>query len=573
MLKKIFFFQIVFLVSVFAQSKTEKIDQVVKFYNNNQSFSGAVLVSEHSKVIYSRGIGLANREWDIPNTTDTKFRLGSLTKQFTAAVILQLVEQGKLKLDTKLSDILTDYPKDTGNKITIHNLLTHSSGVRDYLSIPEYFKEYVRKDTKLQELIDLFKNEKLDFEPGTSWSYSNSGYVLLGAIIEKITGKPYEEVVKENIFTPLGMNNSGYDHFRDIIKKRATGYDRTPDGYRNCDFVDMSTPYAAGALYSTVEDLFKWDQALYTDKILSEKSRQKIFTGYFDASPGVKYGYGWVITYFKTGDNDSTLIADHGGGIYGFNTRIRREIEENNCVILLNNTPGANLNEMSETISKILHGLPYEMPKKSASDKLYADYRKSGIDKAVENYIELEKSGSKDYYFNEDELNRLGYNFLSGKKLHEAVVVFKLNADLHPSSAMAFDNYAEGLLAYGDTAASIANYKKSLEFNKKNLNAVNVLKRLNVDVSGFSSIDIELMKTYVGKYQIKPELIIDVTFEDGKLYAQVTGQPRYEIIPETPTRFFSKMLAAKIEFLKDGDKITHAIVYVNGRQLNCLKID
>jgi CubicO group peptidase (beta-lactamase class C family) len=573
MVKKIFLLLFVFLFSLFAQNKKEKIDQLVKIYNENGSFSGAILVSEHGKVIYSKGIGLANMEWDIPNSPDTKFRLGSVTKQFTSAAILQLVEQGKLKLDNKISDILTDYPKATGEKITIHNLLTHSSGIRDYLSIPEYFRDYIRKDTKLQELIDLFKDKDLDFEPGTKWAYSNSGYILLGAIIEKITGKPYEEVLKENIFLPLDMNNTGYDHFREIIKKRAAGYDKTPEGYLNCNFVDMSTPYAAGALYSTVEDLFKWDQALYTNKILPEESRKKIFTGYFDASPGVKYGYGWIIKYFSTGNNNSTLITEHGGGIYGFNTKIWREIENNNCIILLNNTPSANLNEMSETITKILHNISYDMPKKSATDKLFADYQKFGIDRAAENYLKLKKSDNKDYYFSEDELNRLGLGFLSSKKLREAVEVFKLNINLNPSSANAFDSYAEGLLATGDTAASITNYKKSLELDKKNYNAANILKKLNAGMSDIETIDTELLKSYIGKYQLNPSLIVDVTVENDKLYAQATGQPRYEIYPESPTRYFSKQLAAKVDFVKEGNKVTHIIVSVNGRELKGMKIN
>lgn len=567
MRSKIFLLLFVFSAFIFAQSKTDKIDRVVKYYNENGLFSGAVLVSENGKVIFSKGTGLANIEWDIPNTPDTKFRLGSVTKQFTAAIILQLVEQGKIKLDSKLSEILTDYPKTTGDKITVHNLLTHSAGIRDYIGIPEYTKDYIRKDTKLQELIDLFKNKELDFEPGTSWAYSNSGYVLLGAIIEKVTGKPYEAVLKENIFAPLGMNNSGYDHFRDIIKKRAAGYNKTPDGYMNCDFVDMSTPYAAGAIYSTVEDLFKWDQALYSNKILKEESRKKIFTGHFTASPGVKYGYGWVIKYFPTGSKDSTLIAEHGGGIFGFNTRIRREVENNNCIILLNNAPAADLNEMSNIIGKILHDLPYEMPKKSAADKLYADYKTSGIEKAVEKYMALKQSNDKEYNFSEGELNRLAYNFMSGKKLNEAVAVFKLNSDLHPASAIYLDSYAEGLLALGDTAASIENYKKSLTLDKKNFNAVNILKKLKVDMTGFESIDPDLLKLYAGKYQIKPDFIIEVTVENGKIYAQPTGQPRYEIIPESPTRYFSKVLAAKIDFVKEGSKVTHAVVHVNGNDL------
>ncbi|MGE5861038.1 MAG: serine hydrolase domain-containing protein, partial [Ignavibacteria bacterium] len=184
MIKKIICLLLIVCASLLAQSKSDKIDQLIKIYVENRQFSGAVLVAEHGKVIYSKGFGYANMEWDIPNTPDTKFRLGSVTKQFTSAIIMQLIEQGKFMLDTKITDILPDYPKKTGNKITIHQLLTHSSALLSYTDIPEYFKDnYVRKNMKPQEIVDLFKDKELKFEPGTQFEYSNSGYIVLGVII------------------------------------------------------------------------------------------------------------------------------------------------------------------------------------------------------------------------------------------------------------------------------------------------------------------------------------------------------------------------------------------------------
>ncbi|HVO74945.1 MAG TPA: serine hydrolase [Ignavibacteriaceae bacterium] len=573
MIKKIFHL-LIFCIPILAQSKADKIDQLLKIYVENRQFSGAALVAENGKVIYSKAFGYANMEWDIPNTPDTKFRLGSVTKQFTSAIIMQLVEQGKLKLDNKISDILPDYPRKTGDKITIHQLLTHSSGLLSYTDIPEYFKDnYVRKNMKPQEIIDLFKDKELKFEPGTQFEYSNSGYIVLGVIIEKITGKPYEQVLKENILDPAGMTNTGYDHMEKIIKKRAAGYDRLPDGYKNCDFVDMSSPYSAGALYSTSEDLFKWDQALYTDKLISEESKKKIFTGYFDVFEGMKYCYGWMTKYVPTGKNDSTRIVVHGGGIFGFNAVIVRQIEKNNCIILLNNTPAAQLGRVTDQISNILYDLPYDMPKKSAADKLYTDYAKEGIEKAAENYEELMKSGSKEYDFSESELNRLGYNFMLNKKLKESLIILKLNADLNPNSANVYDSYGEALLANGDTTAAIGNYKKSLELNKNNLNAVTVLKSLNVDVSAYESISPELLESYCGRYQVTPQLIVEITTENGKIYAQPTGADRFEIYPETPTRFYLKVGDAKADFVKEGNKVTHFILHRNGQDLKCMRIE
>src|SRR3954447_5477315 len=270
--------------------KQQKIDQLISTYNQYGQFNGSALVAENGKVLLKKGYGLANMEWNIPNQPDTKFRLGSITKQFTATLILQLVEQGKIKLDGKLSDYLDTYRKETGNKITIHHLLTHTSGVPNYTALPGFFQNVSRNPFTVTEFIQKYASGDLEFEPGSKFSYSNSGYFLLGAIVEKISGKPYEQVLKENIFDPVGMKNSGFDHYDRIIDKRASGYIKTSKGYQNAPYLDMSIPYAAGSLYSTVEDMFLWDQALRGDKILSEKSKQLMFT------PNLSnYGYGFAI--------------------------------------------------------------------------------------------------------------------------------------------------------------------------------------------------------------------------------------------------------------------------------------
>ena len=202
-------------------------------------------------------------EWKIPNDAETKFRLGSLTKQFTSTLILQLVEQGKIKLDGKITDYLPDYRKDTGDRVTIHQLLNHTSGIPSYTDQPGFLQDVSRNPYTVADFVKKYTSGSLEFEPGSKFSYNNSGYFLLGAIIEKLTGKTYAEAVRDNIFVPLGMKNSGYDMPSPLIPKRASGYAKTPAGYVNAAYLDMSIPYAAGSLYSTVEDLYIWDQALY----------------------------------------------------------------------------------------------------------------------------------------------------------------------------------------------------------------------------------------------------------------------------------------------------------------------
>ncbi len=238
-----------------ATSRAAKIDEVMTAASKYRLFNGSVLVSENGKVIYKKGLGMANMEWNIPNAPDTRFRLGSITKQFTAALVLQLVEQGKIKLDGKITDYLPDYRKDVGEKVTIHQLLNHTSGIPSYTGLAKFIEEASRNSYSVDDFVKKYASNDLEFEPGSKFAYNNSGYFLLGAIIEKVTGKTYEQVLKERILDPLGMKNTGYDLSGPVIAKRAAGYVKTPVGYRNAPYLDMSIPYAAGSLYSTVEDL------------------------------------------------------------------------------------------------------------------------------------------------------------------------------------------------------------------------------------------------------------------------------------------------------------------------------
>ena len=267
--------------------------------NKYRLFNGSVLVAENGKVIYKKGLGLAQMEWNIPNTPDTRFRLGSITKQFTATLILQLVEQGKVKLDGKVSDYLPAYRKDIGEKVTVHQLLNHTSGIPSYTGLPGFFNDVSRNPYTVDDFIKKYASNDLEFEPGSKFSYNNSGYFLLGAIVEKVTGQTYEKALKERILDPLGMKNTGYDHHGTLIEKRASGYQKTPDGYVNAPYLDMSIPYAAGSMYSTVEDLYLWDQALYTDRVLSAATKELMY------KPNLEdYAYGWVVTKGQGGNRN-----------------------------------------------------------------------------------------------------------------------------------------------------------------------------------------------------------------------------------------------------------------------------
>lgn len=339
-----------------AQDKSARIDALMSGYHQKGQFNGTVLVADKGAVIIKKGYGMANMEWDIPNAADTEFRLGSITKQFTSMLIMQLVQEGKIKLDGKLSEYLPYYRKDTGEKVTIHNLLTHTSGIPSYTSLPGFFKNLSRDPYGVEEFVKKYCSGDLKFEPGSKFEYDNSGYFLLGAIIEQLTGMPYEKALQERILDPLGMKDTGYDHHETILKKRASGYEKAPGGkIINAPYLDMSLPYAAGSLYSTVEDLYKWDRSLYTDKLLSESNKQIMFKPFLS-----NYAYGWFVGSQALGSTQDKVPAiSHEGGINGFNTLEVRLVGDKNLIVLLNNTGGTRLDEMAKNIAAILYDKPY----------------------------------------------------------------------------------------------------------------------------------------------------------------------------------------------------------------------
>src|SRR6266478_3662313 len=243
-----------------------RMDQVVQPYVADKKFMGSVLVARDGDVLLSKGYGSANLEWNIPNSPSTKFRLGSVTKQFTAACILLLEERGKLKVEDPVKKHMPDAPA-SWDKVTIYHLLTHTSGIPSFTGFPDY-RSTEAIPSPAEKTVARFRDKPLEFEPGEKWSYSNSGYVLLGYLIERISGDRYEKFVRENIFTPLGMKDSGYDSNSAVIPHRAAGYVFRNNVFENAGFVHMSVPQGAGALYSTTEDLLKWEEGLFGSKVL-----------------------------------------------------------------------------------------------------------------------------------------------------------------------------------------------------------------------------------------------------------------------------------------------------------------
>jgi CubicO group peptidase (beta-lactamase class C family) len=353
MLRRSFVLVAVWLLSAAAARADEvaaKLDEYMSALTKLGRFSGSVLVAREGRVLLAKGYGLANAEWDIPNTPATKFRLGSVTKQFTALAIMQLDEKGKLKVEDPVSKYVAECPP-AWRKITIHHLLTHTSGIPSFTSFPDYVAT-MNQRSPVSKTVERFKGKPLDFEPGEKFQYSNSGYVLLGYILEKVAEQEYGEYLEQNVFGPLKMRNSGYDSSAAILKQRASGYMRRAGNLANALYIDMTVPHAAGALYSTVEDLLLWDQALDTEKLVSKKSLERIFTPFKS-----DYAYGWFVA-----KKHNRKYIGHAGGINGFATMIERYPDGKVAVIVLSNVEGSAVGPAARDLAAIVFGEKYEMP-------------------------------------------------------------------------------------------------------------------------------------------------------------------------------------------------------------------
>jgi CubicO group peptidase (beta-lactamase class C family) len=332
-----------------SQEKTQKIDSLLISYSKIYRFNGAALVYRKGKVILEKGYGYQDINNKVLSTSSTIFQVGSITKQFTATVILKLVEDNKLTLQDRLTKYFPDYPR--GNEITIAHLLSHTSGIYEYFRNPEYHITKSEKPLTKEERIALFKDKPMDFNPGTAFSYCNSGYELLGLIIEKITHKPYEQVVREMILKPLKMKNSGFDFIglkSNLKAKPYTMYSKN----KITESIpwDSTATYSAGSMYSNAKDLYLWNEGLLKNKIIKKSTLEKAYTPILN-----DYGFAWWIETLY-----DKRVVSHGGNVDGFTSHFIRVPEDDICIVLLNNTYNHEIETIGNSILAILYNKPYK---------------------------------------------------------------------------------------------------------------------------------------------------------------------------------------------------------------------
>lgn len=460
--------------------KAKKIDEILSAYQQYDLFNGNVFITQTGKEVFKKSYGKANFVWNIDNTPTTKFRIGSLTKQFTALLILQLKQAGKLKLDDKITTHLPWYFKITGSKLTIHHLLSMTSGLPNYTDEANPMME--REELLPKEFALKYFKDTLLFEPGKYISYCNTGYYILGMIIEAVTGKTYENVLQEKVFNVLGMTNSGIETPNQSIPNLAEGYTLYMGEYIIPHSINMKTmTFSAGTIFSTVEDLFLWDKSFYSDKLLNAENRKLMCTKYLP-----NYGYGVAVNNMKNylGTNKDITLISHDGGIGGFSSYMARIPEDSIFVVLLDNTRagmrGNDLVGISNNILPILYGVKAELPKPVAYIELLRLVRATSIDEGISQFKNAIISNKDAYNFNgfENSLNVIGYHYISNGDLISAIKILMLNTEQFPDSANAYDSLGEAYYLNKQIDSALQHYKKSLELDSKNDNAKKMIEQI-----------------------------------------------------------------------------------------------
>jgi CubicO group peptidase (beta-lactamase class C family) len=527
-------------------------DKLVDAYFNNlikENYSGAaILVAKDGKILYENAYGYADIENKIPVTLNTKFRIGSITKQFIASAILKLQEQGLISTADKLSKFIPDFPR--GDEVTIHHLLTHTSGIHSFTNKSD-FASRVTSPIETADLINEIKNDTYDFNPGEKFLYNNSGYFILGYIIEKVTGRNYGDFLKTNFFDPLGMNNTGV-HKSDLnLDNEALGYSYDGNNISKALNWDMSWAGGAGSLYSTIEDLYKWNEAIFNGTVLTEASLKSAFTPVKtkdDSSTPSEYGYGWVNSNVR-----GLKEISHSGGLDGFNSNLIRVTDQNVTVVALVNclpTPqGLDASSISNRITEIY-----------LWDKM----------EPQESY-EMNKIISTELY--EDYVGK--YEYPGGAILTVTREGNKLFAQLTGQSRFEIFPKSENVFFWKVVEAQI---KFVRDESGKVVSAMHkqggqefavqkIIEKTEVKV------DPKLYDLYTGEYDLNNGLKITVTKEDNHLFAQLTNQPKLEIFPESETEFFLKVVVAQIKFfLNDSKEVTHLIITQGMQKLKADKI-
>jgi CubicO group peptidase (beta-lactamase class C family) len=434
-----------------------QVDAYMRAAVANDQFTGAVLVARDGVPLIDTAYGMASYELGVPNTPRTVFHIASITKQFTAMAILQLRDRGKLNVGDPICSYLANCPP-AWKPITIRQLLTHSSGIANVSSLPDWDEDLSMKHYSRGTFVDL----------GEKYEYSNSGYFLLGLIVERASGSSFSEYLKANIFSPLGMNSSGYDDNRAVVPGAASGYYSRGSAFITATYVDPSTRLGDTGIVSTTGDLLRWDQALYTDRLVSRRTLDEMFTPHRNG-----YGYGWEI-----GTRFGRKTVAHSGSDGGFSSYILRFPDDRLTVIILGNGDRMSAARAAIDLSAILFDAPYKMPVPQLRNALWDAVAQGGVAAATKQFDLARKATPPRTDANGETLLELGYDLIDARKLAEADAIFRFGLQRFPDLNYAWDGLADSAAARDDRSAAIDYFEHSLKLDPANDYAVRGLARL-----------------------------------------------------------------------------------------------
>ena len=452
------------------KQETSTYDAFVAELNSKGITTGNILVYEDGKIIYQSSKGLRSINPIDSLDLSSQFRLASVSKQFTAMAIMKLKEAGKIDYDQKVNTILTDFPYKT---ITIRQLLHHTSGLTDYERLIDV--HFVKEDTTINDMLgndEVLKmfyqlDPDLDFQPGDKWAYSNTGYLVLASIVEKISGQHFREFLKEQITEPLGMINTCLYKYQieadSEMPNRVFGYQLAlnQQDLESNDYHILNDVRGDGGVYSTLEDLYKWNMALANHTIISKEYLDEAWTsGTLNNGEKTRYGFGWFIEQ----DTSKPKAVFHSGGWVGFSTFLYNEYETKSGFIMLTNNSSDNYLDILYGISDIRADKPYQLPKEKVSKQMAKLIISEDLNSAI-NYYQSVKTDTLNYQISEADINVLGYQFLNEEHLDEALSIFKLNIEEYPNSANPYDSYGDALLLKGDSINALKNFKKCYEMD------------------------------------------------------------------------------------------------------------
>ncbi|MEO8147780.1 MAG: serine hydrolase [Bacteroidia bacterium] len=536
------------------------IDSIMNATYKANEPGAVILVAQDGKPLYRKSFGMASMELNVPNKPEYDFLIGSMTKQFTAVCMLQLVQQGKVDLKDDIKKYLPDY-NTHGRKITIENLLSHTSGVPSYTEV-EGFEKNSMRDMSKSEMVGSFQDDSLLFEPGTDWSYSNSGFFLAGLIIEKVSGIPFEQYIQKNIFDILGMNHTYTGSHLRSTPGLVTGYELADSvNYMPASYFSWGWVFTAGYLISTVDDLMKWDEALYSNKLLEQKWIQKAHTSFLlNNGDKAKYGFGWALA-----DYNGLNYVTHGGAINGFLSNAYRIPSKHLYVVVLSNNSSVSPNDASTQIAFKVAGQPLEHPKAVALTTTQA--------KEYEGAYRMHRSGGR-LITNSTKEEMYRYIFYKDDSLYS----------LKTGGSKFAMTYTGNDLFYFKGEYKFVKFNRDANKKITNLEVYSVPNYGPADVQEKTdkpmpkeneavTIDPKVYKQFEGKYDLGGNFFITVNTDGKGLYAQATGQSAFELFPLSETEYFLKVVDAKISFEKDATGKVKSMILNQGGKHEGMKVE